>query len=697
MKKVLLCCFLLFLTGWCVFAQQTENADFVRAEGAITIHPYKKEITGTVTYFFDVLHPVDSLYIDARNMTFDSVRLNGRKVTFHNSGSRLWITSRFEPSRKNKLAFRYKAAPEKAMYFVGWDTDNAKKQVWTQGQGRYTSNWFPSFDDRKEKVEFDLTVCFDENYKVLINGLLKDTAESDGLICWKYDMQHGMSSYLLALTIGKYDMIRDFSGSGIPLEMYYYPEDKAKSEPTYRYTKRIFDFLETEIGMPFPWQNYKQAPVRDFLHAGMENTTLTLFSDAFMVDSTGYNDMNYLNVNAHEMAHQWFGDMVTARSDKHHWLQEGFATYYALLAEKTVFGEDYYYWKLYRSARKLTERSEKGKDEAVLDPSAGSLTFYEKGAFALHMLREKVGDKIFRKGVRQYLEKHKFGNTVTSDFMDEIEQAGGKNLSVFVDRWLRDTVFPAEEAMASLRKNTFIRTYMALKEGEVPPEEREALLHSDIYYPVKQEIVFQKNADTADVAWNKKRLRSGDLKIRQALALSIDSIPEELRTAFETLLEDDSYVTVENALVKLWMNFPENAPSYLGKTKHTEGDARKNVRMLWLALALSAPSYPSGTEPEVFKAKRQWKEELAAYTSSRYSYQVRQNAFSFLYQMGLMHEEVLENLVRACVHHTWGFAGNCREMLKGLLKNESYVREIQELIPKLGEKEKEFLQGVMPR
>ncbi len=86
----------------------------------------------------------------------------------------------------------------------------------------------------------------------------------------------------------------------------------------------MFDFLEDEIGFPYPWQNYKQVPVHDFFYAGMENTSLTIFSDAFVVDSIGFNDRNYINVNAHELAHQWFGDLVTAKSGEHHWLQEGF-------------------------------------------------------------------------------------------------------------------------------------------------------------------------------------------------------------------------------------------------------------------------------------------------------------------------------------------------------------------------------------
>src|SRR5699024_379085 len=121
--------------------------------------------------------------------------------------------------------------------------------------------------------------------------------------------------------------------------------------------------------------------------------------------------------NAHELAHQWFGDLVTEKSSKSHWLQEGFATYYALLAEKEIFGEEDYYFKLYKSAEQLKAQSDKGQGRALTDPEAGSLTFYQKGAWALHILREKIGDKAFRTGVQNYLETYKFKNADTNDFI----------------------------------------------------------------------------------------------------------------------------------------------------------------------------------------------------------------------------------------------------------------------------------------
>src|SRR5690606_25773753 len=230
------------------------------------------------------------------------------------NGKQLIVKYDFKENSRHKIDIIWKTNPNKALYFVEKDGDT---QIWSQGQGKYTSNWLPSFDNMNEKAEFDLTITFDKDYEVIANGKLTNKQINESTITWHYDMQNPMSSYLVALAIGKYDKQIEFSKSGIPLEMYYYPEDSIKFEPTYRYTKQMFDFFEDEIGIPYPWQNYKQIPVKDFLYAGMENTSATIFSDTYVIDSISFIDKNYVNVNAHELAHQWFGDLVTETSGTH--------------------------------------------------------------------------------------------------------------------------------------------------------------------------------------------------------------------------------------------------------------------------------------------------------------------------------------------------------------------------------------------
>ncbi|HET7361674.1 MAG TPA: M1 family metallopeptidase, partial [Salinimicrobium sp.] len=525
-----------------LFSQQTQSVDFKKAAATISIHPENKSVRGEVVYTFEILENVDSIFIDAKDMEFANIELNGKKADFLNDGERLWILSDFQKSTNNTLGFNYKAFPEQSMYFIGWQ-DSLKtnelsvNQVWTQGQGKETSYWLPSFDNTNEKVEFDLSFNFKKGYEVISNGKLIDKVElNDSIVRWKYDMDHPMSSYLVAVAAGKYDRKEMMSSAGIPIYLYYYPRKKDLVEPTYRYSKRIFDFLVQEIGVPFPWKNYKQIPVRDFLYSGMENTTATIFSDVFITDSIGFKDRNYVMVNAHELAHQWFGDMVTAVSDKHHWLQEGFATYFALLAEKEIFGDDYFYWKLYESAERLKSRSDIGKGEAVLRAGGNSLTYYQKGAWALHILREKIGDEAFKKGIRNYLKKYKYKNVTTRDFISEMEKASGVDLSGFVSKWLEQSVFQAYEALNSLKKSEFITNYLkiaALK--ELPLEGKKELLSRALDFPMNdyigQEVVYQlaleNPMDVMDLY--EKAFATNNIFVRQAIAISMDSIPKELK------------------------------------------------------------------------------------------------------------------------------------------------------------------------
>lgn len=275
----------LFITSF-IFAQQTQFTDFKSVLGKITINPVSRSIAGDVYYDFEVLKPIDTIKIDAQNMIFSNVKLNGKIVNFIYTMKELQIIFPFQKG-KNKLSFSYSATPKQTLYFVGSEEKN-NLQIWTQGQGKYTSHWFPSFDNVNEKVIFNLNIVFNKEYQIISNGKLDFKSEFNGMSVWNYRMKKPMSSYLLMLAIGKYGQQKQLSHSGIALEMYYEPKDKEKFEPTYRYSKKMFDFLEKEIGVKYPWEIYKQTPVRDFLYAGIENTSSTLFSTRYVVDSIGF-------------------------------------------------------------------------------------------------------------------------------------------------------------------------------------------------------------------------------------------------------------------------------------------------------------------------------------------------------------------------------------------------------------------------
>ena len=427
MKKIL---FLLFpiLT----FAQQIDKVDFIKCDASVAIEFKTKTVNGSINYEFKVKSEIDSIRIDAKNMTFSEVKINGKSVKYKNNTKELVLFEGFKKG-KNKLNFIYQAKPKQTIYFTGIGDG---QQIWTQGQGRYTSHWLPSFDDVNEKVIFNLEILYDVKYYAISNGIIKfkveiANIEKLGYSIWNYRMQKPMSSYLVMLAIGKFEHKTEISDSGIPLENYYQAKDSSKYKYTFKDSKKIFDFLEKEIGFKYPWKIYRQIPVEDFLYAGMENTTSTIFAQDFVVDESGFNDKNYINVNAHELAHQWFGDVITAKSGKHHWLQEGFATYYALLAEKEVFGDDYFNNALYRNSM-LLRKEAKTDTIAILNEKASSYSFYQKGAWALHYIHETIGEKLFKKAVKNYLNKYKFKNVETSDFLDEIAKVSDFDIVKFV-------------------------------------------------------------------------------------------------------------------------------------------------------------------------------------------------------------------------------------------------------------------------
>ncbi|WP_430413096.1 M1 family metallopeptidase [Kordia sp.] len=712
----LLTCFIA-VTG---FSQQTEFVDFTKATVDIVLRPELKEIGVDVQYEFEILNDTDSIYFDLQSL--DTYKVYQQSFEGNNlyRDKKIILKSNFKKGEKHTVGLATFTHPKKAMYFIDWNEIGGRKQVWTQGQGKYTSSWLPSFDDVNEKVEFDFSITFDNRYEVIANGkLLKKESPNDSLTKWYFDMKKPMSSYLAAIAIGKYKKKTITSKSGVPIELYYYPEDELKFEPTYRYTKRIFDFLEEEIGVAYPWQNYKQVPVKDFLYAGMENTGTTIFSDSFLIDSTSFVDKNYVNVNAHELAHQWFGDLVTAKSGKHHWLQEGFATYYALLAEKEIFGDDYFYWKLYESALQLQALND-GKGESLLNPKASSLTFYQKGAWTLHALRTNVGDEVFKKAVQRYLTMYKFKSAETNDFIKIVEEESGKNLDKFVKTWLENPQLPNEffdpTTMligTEIPENMFyylgggigeIFLAASMKSSEIKKtyDFSTATLALNLFSdktlkevdPISEGYIIDllKNLKVNTLEERLKiyreALKTNNIKIRQTIAKAARQVPEVFKTDYESLLNDDSYITKEIALFTLWKSFPESRKNYLDQTKFVKGANDKSFRILWLTLAIVTKDYSGHKTPYYY-------DELVAYTDGRNHFEVRQNAFRFLNELQSFKDKNLADLVNGAMHHNWRFAKYCRDLLDSIIKNPAYAENLTRTKALLTQAENAFLEKRM--
>lgn len=674
------------------FAQQTQKVDFISLNALIKPNTVEKTVRGEVSYRFKVSTLLDTIKIDAVKMDFSEMRINGNEVKYKNSGKALLLFEGFKKGN-NTLTFNYSAQPKQTIYFVG-DASFGNNQIWTQGQGKYTSHWLPSFDDVNEKLVFNLSVEYLNDYTVISNGILKGIQPNSkgNMKTWEFQMDKPMSSYLAMLAISKYDKRELTSNSGIPLELYLKPADASKFEPTYRYSKEIFDFLEKETGTKYPWKIYKQAPVDDFLYAGMENTSATLFSQDFVIDEIGFADMNYVNINAHELAHHWFGDLITAKSSKHHWLQEGFATYYALLAEKELFGADFFNFELLKYAEEL-QNANKYDSIPVMNEKASSLSFYKKGAWALHYLRENIGAEKFNKAVKNYLKKYRFKNVETEDFLLEVEKVADFDTERFQRIWLESTSFNKDLAISILSENKVMYTYFELQKMESLPltAKRDNLLsimNSEAYHALKEEVLYQ----LANEPYGEKKLflqfalQSHSVMVRQALAATMKEIPLDFKAEYESLLNDNSYRTREIVLQNLWSKFPEDRNKYLDFSKSWVGNNDKNLRIIWLTLALGTKEYEKENKKDFYN-------ELAAYASAQYDATIRQNALEVLLQINPSNENILRSLINGTTHHKWQFVKFAKDSIRKLIKKPEFKKQFEELLPKLTEREQNFLKN----
>lgn len=424
------------------WAPRERNVDFKHMRLEVSFETSQGLVKGKVTHRFSPLrNTVDSIWLDGIDMRILDVTVNGKAAKSRVEKNGLWVfTGRSLPyGETDSMTIAYECNPRRGLYFIGWNDPAGvcRKQIWSQGQGIDNRNWIPFYDEMNDKITTEMIVTMQSEYKVLSNGVkVKEKDNKNGTKTWHYRMSHQYSAYLVMLGIGVYDIEQRKSKSGVPVNLYYYPEWKDRVQTTYAYSEDMIDFFETEIGVKYPWESYSQIPVQDFMYGAMENTTATVFGDFLMVDEISNNDRAYIGVNAHELAHQWFGDYITARSDAHHWLQESFATYYNQMYERKVYGMDYFDQQR-RDAQNGSLNESKKNMLPVAHSQSGSVRHYPKGAFVLNMLKYVVGGRdAYNRAVKLYLEQNAYSNVDSDDLLYAFNESTGMSLNWFWEQWI---------------------------------------------------------------------------------------------------------------------------------------------------------------------------------------------------------------------------------------------------------------------
>ena len=393
--------------------------------------------------------------LDAVDLNIKKVRLVGQagSLPFSLMNGKLKIKLDHPYQEKDTLSLRidYDAAPKMGLYFVHPDKGYPNKhfEVWSQGEMEESRHWFPCYDAPNDRMTTETVITVPEDFVVISNGKLLQTTMNRGqhtaTYHWKESVPH--VTYLVSIAVGKYAKVED-NWKGIPVQYYVEKPDVPRVSRSFSLTPDMIDFFSKVTGVPYPYEKYAQVAVEDFIYGGMENISATTQTAGTLHDERAELDHPSDGLVAHELAHQWAGDLVTTKNWNNIWLNEGFATFF-----ETAYVEHHKGWNEYlmrmQENRKayMKEDSEKYRRSIVTNKYENPEDMfdrhtYQKGSWVLHMMRYVLGDELFWKGMRHYLHKYREKTVETNDFREAYEEATGRPLEWFFNEWVYKAGYP---------------------------------------------------------------------------------------------------------------------------------------------------------------------------------------------------------------------------------------------------------------
>lgn len=409
--------------------------------------------------------------LDAVDLSFETVKLepSGVDLPYKSVDGKVRVTldRSYNADELVSIRLKYTAAPKKGVYFVAADRGHSA-QIWTQGEPDEARHWFPSFDFPSDKATTEQYLTVEKGETVIGNGEFLDKKENpDGTATWHFKMPVPHSIYLVSFVVGRYVKIED-KYKEIPLGFYVYPGREAIARKAFGKTGEMMGIFEEQTGVPFPYNKYDQTIVAKFHFGGMENITATTMADTeiFFADSE-FGEAAVTDLVSHELAHSWFGNLVTARNWAELWLNEGFATFMEAAYREKAYDRGSYMRKIRADAANFlvgdaTNRRRHGlynlrAGEVASLFNTPSIT-YNKGGVVVHTLREQVGNDAFWKAITIYLNRHKFGSVESTDLKKVMEETSGQDLGWFFDQWVYKAGYPKLDVKQIYNLNSNILT-----------------------------------------------------------------------------------------------------------------------------------------------------------------------------------------------------------------------------------------------
>lgn len=437
-----------------------------RPSQRITLHQKDLVITSAkVTYHGKKADEVVAVDRINHHNSFDEVRLHAERLLFPG---------------KYTITLEFSGTITKAMNGIYPCTfthnDIEKTLIATQFESHHAREVFPCVDEPEAKATFDLILTTPANEAVIANTPIKSQkklSSDPALVVTTFERTPHMSTYLLAFVYGELDYLEAKTAKGVVVRTYATQDNVGFTKFALEVAVKCLDFYNEYFDIDYPLEKCDMVALPDFASGAMENWgCITYREQALLVDpdNTSLSSKQYVAmVVAHELTHQWFGNLVTMQWWTDLWLNEGFATWFEYLAVDhlypkwkmwTQFAVDEQQQALKLDALEYTHPVEVGVNHPDEIRTIFDSISYSKGASVIHMLYHYLGDKDFQTGLRYYLKKHSYKNTTTHDLWDALEEASEKPVRSFMHAWTSQSGYPivhveADESSYSVSQERF--------------------------------------------------------------------------------------------------------------------------------------------------------------------------------------------------------------------------------------------------
>ncbi len=376
---------------------------------------------------------------DGRGMTVSSVRWGDVPAAFEHRDDRLSVplTGPSRAGERRSLTVRYGGAPASGLR-IG-PNHHGDRTFFSDNWPNRARHWLPTIDHPYDKATCELIVTAPSHYQVVSNGLLveeTDLPSERRRTHWKQSVP--IATWLYVLGVARFAVDHYDAVDGRPLQSWVYPQDRDKGFHDFSYpTRHALEFFTESIG-PYAYEKLANVQTAS-IGGGMEAATAIFYGEDLV---KGERAPRLRDIIIHEIAHQWWGNVVTEADWNDVWLSEGFATYFTLLFREHAYGRDDFARGLEEARRRVLEFHQKEPEYRVVHENLDDMALvttsqtYQKGAFVLHMLRGIVGDEAFRRGTREYYSEFTSRNATTHDFRRVMEEASGRDLERFFRQWL---------------------------------------------------------------------------------------------------------------------------------------------------------------------------------------------------------------------------------------------------------------------